>query len=119
MRHGKGPEEVLDDDVNDKKGEDTEIRERIDEFVSSHLVTFGDGTFDALDSDKDDVIIKFFVDGSGGTATPRKDDSTNSEIFKFGTDLIVEVKFPYDFLFLSTIGIGPINLTSISTMKME
>jgi Flp pilus assembly protein TadG len=37
----------------------------------------------------------------------------------FGTDLVVTVTYPYNFMFLSGIGLGPINLTAETRMKME
>jgi len=82
--------------------EDAEIIARVNEFAKSYLITFGSDIFDTV-TDTGDVII------TRDSLLP----------FKFGNDLTVEVNFLYDFLFLSTIGIGPINLQSISTMKME
>ena len=101
--------------------ENDEIIEKVNEFAKSYLITFGDDTFDT-DTDIGDVIIKISVDDPPILPWIRVDDDTNPNylyIFNPGTNLIVEANFFYDFLFLSTIGIGPINLQSISTMKME
>ena len=37
----------------------------------------------------------------------------------FGTPLVVTVKYPFDFLFLSSLGLGPITLTAETRMRME
>jgi Flp pilus assembly protein TadG len=37
----------------------------------------------------------------------------------FGTDLVVTVTYQFHFMFLSGIGLGPINLTAETRMKME
>ncbi len=92
----------------DVVAEDAEIIARVNEFARSYLITFGDDTFDTV-NDIGDVII------TNGTSPPPRVFAD----LKFGTDLTVEANFLYDFLFLSTAGIGPINLTSVATMKME
>jgi Flp pilus assembly protein TadG len=37
----------------------------------------------------------------------------------FGTPMTVSVTYPFDFLFLSSLGLGPIPLEAITTMRME
>jgi len=37
----------------------------------------------------------------------------------FGTQLEVSVTYPYNFLFLSSLGLGPITLTAETRMRME
>ena len=74
---------------------DDEIKAVVLGYCTQHLVTFGD---DVLTTD--DVVI---------TALCRT----------FQCDLEVRVNYVYDFLFLSNIGIGPLNLLITSVMKME
>lgn len=78
--------------------EDQLIKDLTENFAQNLLITFGSDTFDA------------------GDVTITRQDPVN---LKFGTDLTVGANFSYNFLFLSTIGIGPINLKPVSTMKME
>ena len=74
---------------------DGEIKAEVLDYAEEHLVTFGDDVLTA-----DDVVIP-------------------ARCLKFQCDLEVQVNYVYDFLFLSNIGIGPINLRAISVMKME
>lgn len=78
--------------------EDQLIKDETRDLAQNFLVTFGNDTFDSSD------------------VTITREDPLN---LSFGSDLTIEANFSYDFLFLSTIGIGPINLKSVSTMKME
>lgn len=80
--------------TRDVSAENVEIIARVNEFAEAHLITFGAGSLSIV---------------------PLSDTRETS----FGTDLVVEANFLYDFLFLSTIGIGPINLQSVATMRME
>ena len=84
--------------------ENAGIKARVMEFAGSYLVTFGDDTLTI-----DDVEIN---PDAAGVDDPGRGLS-------FGNDLIVRVTYEYQFLFLSTIKIGPINLQSVSTMRME
>lgn len=81
--------------------EDLLIKNVVVNFAQSHLVTFGSDTFNTSD-----VII------NNGVARVQAD-------LVFQNNLTVKANFSYKFLFLSTIGIGPINLNPISTMRME
>ena len=84
--------------------ENAGIKARVMDFAKSNLVTFGDDILTI-----DDVKINPDADGV--------DDPVRE--LSFDNDLIVWVTYEYQFLFLSTIKIGPINLQSVSTMKME
>ncbi|WP_291348238.1 TadE family protein [Desulfobacula sp.] len=98
--------------------ENAEIRARIQEFAESHLVTFGDDTFDAFDTNPETKNVSINPD-------PITDVDDPDRELSFESDLIVRATYEYKFLFLSTkiepiySGIGPINLTSTATMKME
>ncbi|WP_299979358.1 TadE family protein [Desulfobacula sp.] len=94
----RAPTRIVDD-------ENAEIKARVMEFAESYLVTFGDDILTI-----DDVKINFDDDIDA-------DDPVRG--LSPGNDLIVQVTYEYQFLFLSTIGIGPIDLTSTATMKME
>ncbi len=74
------------------------IRNRVIEFAQDYLVTFGT---DTLTNTNADIPL---------------DDT---RLITTGTDLTVQVNYSYDFLFLSTMDIGPINIRGLSTMKME
>ena len=64
-------------------------------YGAQHLITFGDDVLTA-----DDIVIP-------------------ARCLKFQCDLEVQVNYKYKFLFLSNLGIGPIDLRAISVMKME
>jgi len=64
-------------------------------YGAQHLITFGDDVLTA-----DDVVIP-------------------ARCLQFQCDLEVQVDYVYEFLFLSNIGIGPLNLRATSVMKME
>jgi len=74
---------------------DSEIKEVVRNYAAQYLVTFGD---DVLTDD--DIVIP-------------------ARCLKFKCDLKVQVDYVYEFLFLSNIGIGPLNLRATSVMKME
>lgn len=98
--------------------ENHEIRARIQWFAKSYLVTFGDDTFDAFDTNPETKNVSINPD-------PITDVDDPDRGLSFGDALIVQVTYKYKFLFLSTkiepiySGIGPIDLTSTATMKME
>ncbi len=79
--------------------EDAEIRDRVIEFAQQHLITFGS---DVLESNSTDIPI-----------------NRPADPFLNGSNLQVQVNYKYHFLFLSTIGIGPIDIQGDSNMKME
>jgi len=74
---------------------DNEIKAVVLGYCTQHLVTFGDDVLTA-----DDVVIP-------------------ARCLTFQCDLEVQVNYEYKFLFLSNLGIGPINLQATSVMKME
>lgn len=86
-------------------------------YCEQHLVTFGasstpavtilpeyDGDPDGFDPDTN-RCIRFEIEKSDGS--------------KIRCELKVEVDYLYDFLFLSNFGVGPTNLKSVATMRME
>ena len=75
---------------------DDAIKTVVVNFGAQHLITFGD---DVLTDD--DIVIP------------------TGRCLKFQCDLQVQVDYVYEFLFLSNLGIGPINLRATSVMKME
>ena len=74
---------------------DVKIKTEVLKYSKQHLITFGDDELTA-----DDVVIP-------------------ARCTTFQCDLEVQVNYVYDFLFLSNIGIGPLNLRATSVMKME
>ena len=72
-----------------------EVKAVVVNFGAQHLVTFGDDVLTV-----DDVVIP-------------------ARCLKFQCDLEVQVNYVYEFLFLSNIGIGPLNLRATSVMRME
>jgi hypothetical protein len=62
---------------------------------AQHLITFGDDVLTA-----DDIVIP-------------------DRCLQFQCDLEVQVNYEYEFLFLSNLEIGPINLQATSVMQME
>jgi len=74
---------------------DGEIKAEVLDYAEEHLVTFGDDVLTA-----DDIVIP-------------------ARCLTFQCDLQVQVDYEYEFLFLSNLGIGPINLRATSVMNME
>jgi len=68
------------------------------DYCADHLVTFGSEDLAILTSYND-------LDGSGSPSR--------------GDDLTVSLTYDYDFLLLSVLGIGPVNLNAVSIMKLE
>ena len=79
----------------------------VQNFTENHLVTFG------TDNQLDVAILPVDTNLSDGF------DPANFRCVQFECDLSVGVTFPYEFLFLSTVGIGPTHIQSVSTMRME
>jgi hypothetical protein len=87
-------------------------------YAENHLVTFGDDVLTAGDVDIDEID----EDLSDGLDTDHR-----CVVFEFEypagvfhrCDLEVTVNYKYEFLFLSSLGIGPINLRATSVMRME
>ncbi|MCJ7692193.1 MAG: pilus assembly protein [Sedimentisphaerales bacterium] len=86
-----------------------EIKTVIINFAQQHLVTFGD---DVLTADDIDINPGFYGE-------PEDFDPGTSRCLHYQCDLKITVNFLYDFLFLSNLGIGPLNLQATSRMKLE
>ena len=78
-------------------------------YAANHLVTFGDDVLTVNDVD----IKPIDSDLSDGF------DPGTHRCVVFECDLEVTVDYEYEFLFLSILGIGPLNLQSTSVMRME
>ncbi len=78
-------------------------------YAANHLVTFGDDVLTV-----NDVDIKPIDDDLSDGFDP---DTHRCVVFE--CDLEVTVNYTYEFLFLSTLGIGPLNLQAASVMRME
>ena len=74
---------------------DGAIRAVVLNFGAQHLVTFGNDVLTV-----GDIVIP-------------------ARCLEFQCDLEVQVNYVYEFLFLSNIGIGPLNLRATSVMRME
>ena len=74
---------------------DDAIKQDVLNYAEDHLVTFGDDVLTV-----DNIVIP-------------------ARCRTFQCDLEVQVNYVYEFLFLSNIGIGPLNLRATSVMKME
>ena len=79
---------------------DLEIQTVANQYAQKYLVTFCSGT------------ISFDPPIS-------PDESTRQGANPSGTNLILTVKYPYDFLVLSAFGFGPITLRAQTIMRME
>jgi hypothetical protein len=75
--------------------ENAEIESTVRGYAESHLVTFG------ADDQLDVTILR------------------PDSCLDFDCQLIVQSDFTYDFLFLSTIGVGPTDIQTVSRMRME
>ena len=90
---------------------DADIEDIVRGYAQEHMVTFGasrDLDFGPWpDAGPDDP--QFWI-------TPSQVDRVGS---LFGDDLVVTVKYEFDFLILSMLGLGPIPLTAETHMRME
>ncbi len=95
-----------------------DIEAIVDNYATNHLITFGSS------EDPLTITIKDVND------TPSAGFDPNTErcvVFEFEDasgvihpcDLEVTVDYTYEFLFLSILGMGPLNLQSTSVMRME
>lgn len=75
----------------------------VENYCLTHLVTFG--------TTSDLTVV---VEPSYNAPGNRKDINANT-----GTNLVVTVTYPFEFLFLSNFGLGPITLTAETRMEME
>jgi TadE-like protein len=96
-----------------------EIKKVVRDYAEKRLVTFGD---DVLTNDN--IDIKLINNNPSDGFDP---NTERCVVFEFKDaagvfhrcDLEVTVNYTYEFLFLSNLGIGPINLRAISGMRME
>jgi hypothetical protein len=94
-----------------------QIRQKVFDYSQQHLVTFGASGTPVI------TILPEYV-GDPDDFDPDTSRCTNFKITKSdGTEirceLKVELDYLYDFLFLAQFGVGPTNLKSVATMKME
>ncbi|MDL1986177.1 MAG: pilus assembly protein [Deltaproteobacteria bacterium] len=90
-------------------------------YAENHLVTFGDDVLTADDVDIDPIDDNPSDEGL--------DPDHRCVVFEYEIDSVPDVFYPcelevtvnytYEFLFLSIVGIGPINLQARSVMRME
>jgi len=88
----------------------SEIRTVVKNYAEKYLVTFGSDTLE----DADIVLLPINNDTFNPATNPAIDRCTT-----FGCDLKVAVTYNYDFLVLSNLGFGQINLNPVSIMRME
>ena len=86
-----------------------EIKAVVLDYGAQHLITFGDDVLSA-----DDIDIKPVDNDLSDGFDPNTHRCT-----RFGHDLELQVNYEYEFLFLSNLEIGPIDLRATSVMKME
>jgi hypothetical protein len=89
---------------------DAEIDTIARNFCEQRLVTFGSGSLDI-------PLPLLRTDQSGNPLG--MDSNGNPVLGHFGDVLTVRATYPYDWLFLSILGIGPRNIQAISRMRME
>jgi hypothetical protein len=89
--------EVIPRSVEEENGI---IVSRVIEFAKAHLISFGGNEM----APSDIKVFRENIDLSGTT---------------FGKWLRVEASFKYTFLFLASIPLGPVDIKSVSTMRME
>jgi len=92
-----------------------EIKAKVIEFSEQHLVTFGSGTI-VVPTDPDTMDKPFFERRDSEENLLLKDADGNPILGGFGDSLTVEVTYPYDSLFLSSLGV---DITAKCTMRME
>ncbi len=100
---------------------EADIKKTVDDYAKENMVTFG------TPNDPDtDVIWRVWVKDLDAKPKPtiaivEYDPATlpSDIVIKFGDELVVKVTYDFDFLFLSIVGIGPINLTAETRMRME
>lgn len=78
---------------------DAAIISKVDEYAQAHMISFGASS--TLNT----------------TVTPP--EASRSGAALFGTEMEVTVTYPYEFMVLSGFGLGPVNLTAKTRMRME
>jgi Flp pilus assembly pilin Flp len=79
-------------------------------YCEQYLVTFGAGTLN--------IPLPLLREDESGNPLGVDEDG-NAILGGFGDALIVRATYQYDWLFLSTIGIGPTTIQAIARMRME
>jgi len=98
-----------------------EIAAVVVDYAEKHLITFGDDVLTADDVDIDPIDDN---PSDGGLDADHRcvvfeyEIDSVPDVF-YRCDLEVTVNYEYEFLFLSSMGIGPINLRATSVMRME
>ena len=94
-----------------------EIKKVVRDYAEKRLVTFGDDVLTNANIDIDPIDN----DLSDGLDTDHRCVVFEFEFnnIDYRCDLEVTVDYTYEFLFLSNLGIGPINLQARSVMRME
>ena len=93
------------------------ISDVVVDYAAQHLITFGDDVLTVDDVDIDPIDS----DLSDGLDTDHRCVVFEYEYnnLDYRCELEVTVDYEYQFLFLSNLGIGPINLRATSVMRME
>lgn len=78
---------------------DAEIKAIVEDYAADYMVSFGSSST---------LNISIF---------PPEAARTGPSLF--GTELVVDVKYPFNFLILSGFGVGPKTLTARTVMRME
>jgi len=86
---------------------DADIRQIITDYAEAHMVS----------SDSSSNLV-FSQDNLGNPTwiSPKQIDRVGET---FGTELIINVSYQYDFFMLSMVGLGPITLEAETRMRME
>ena len=79
-------------------------------YCEQYLVTFGSGTLN--------IPLPLLREDESGNPLGVDADG-NAILGRFGDVLIVRATYQYDWLFLSTIGMGPTSIQAIARMRME
>ena len=79
-------------------------------YCEQYLVTFGAGTLN--------IPLPLLREDESGNPLGVDEDG-NAILGRFGDVLIVRATYRYDWLFLSTIGMGPTSIQAIARMRME
>ena len=89
---------------------DAEIETVARNYCEQYLVTFGAGTLN--------IPLPLLREDESGNPLGEDEDG-NAILGRFGDVLIVRAIYRYDWLFLSTIGMGPTTIHAIARMRME
>ena len=96
--------------VREERLSDEKIETIARNYCEKYLVTFGAGTLN--------IPLPLLREDESGNPLGVDEDG-NAILGRFGDILIVEATYDYDWLFLSTIGMGPTTIHAIARMRME